>query len=266
MKSDQRDGADDRQRTMIRSTRTSRPAAPCRARSAARRCRPPACRCPSSRSLRDSGFRYGGSKTNSFVMMIEAMPTGQVDVEDPAPAVVVGEPAAEHRTEDGRHHDAEAPEAHRLAAVAAGGKASSSTACESGCSAPPVAPCMMRKTHQHGQGRREAAQERGDREADDGQHEQPLAAEVVRQPAGHGQDDRVGHQVRRQRPRGFVDGGRQAARDVRQRHVHHRGVQHLHEGARTSPRRDDPRIDGWDGRRSVRRRSPRALTSYGRSA
>ena len=40
-----------------------------------------------------------------------------VDVEHPAPRVVVGEPAAEHRPEDRRDDDAEAPEAHRLAAI-----------------------------------------------------------------------------------------------------------------------------------------------------
>ena len=40
-----------------------------------------------------------------------------VDVEDPAPAVVVGQPAAEHRPENRRDDDAEAPEAHRLAAI-----------------------------------------------------------------------------------------------------------------------------------------------------
>ena len=41
----------------------------------------------------------------------------QVDVEHPAPAVAVGQPAAEHRAEDRRDDDAEAPEAHRLAAL-----------------------------------------------------------------------------------------------------------------------------------------------------
>ena len=40
-----------------------------------------------------------------------------VDVEDPAPTVVVGEPASGHRTEHGRDHDAERPECHRLAAL-----------------------------------------------------------------------------------------------------------------------------------------------------
>ena len=40
-----------------------------------------------------------------------------VDVEDPAPAVVVRQPPAEHRTENRRDDDAERPEAHGLAAI-----------------------------------------------------------------------------------------------------------------------------------------------------
>ena len=40
-----------------------------------------------------------------------------IDVEHPAPAVAVGQPAAEHRSEDRRGHDAEPPEAHGLAAL-----------------------------------------------------------------------------------------------------------------------------------------------------
>ena len=40
-----------------------------------------------------------------------------VDVEDPAPTVVVGEPAAGHRTQHGRDHDAQRPERHRLSAL-----------------------------------------------------------------------------------------------------------------------------------------------------
>ena len=50
-------------------------------------------------------------------MMIDASAHRQIDVEDPAPTVVIGQPAAEHRTEHGRDHDAESPESHRLAAI-----------------------------------------------------------------------------------------------------------------------------------------------------
>ena len=45
---------------------------------------------------------------------------GDVDVEDPAPAVVVGEPSAGDRAEHRRDHDAERPEGHRLPALFGG--------------------------------------------------------------------------------------------------------------------------------------------------
>src|SRR3546814_9497860 len=37
-----------------------------------------------------------------------------IDVKTPAPAVVLGQPAAEHRTHDRTNHDAHAPDRHRL--------------------------------------------------------------------------------------------------------------------------------------------------------
>ena len=91
--------------------------------------------------------------------------------------------------------------------------------------------------------RREAAEKRREREAGDRQHQQALAAEAAGEPAGHRQDDRVGDQVRRQRPRRLVDRRRQAAGDVRQRHVDHGGVEHLHEGGEHHRDGDDPGVD-----------------------
>ena len=47
---------------------------------------------------------------------------GHVDVEDPAPRVAIGKPAAENGAEHGSDDDAESPEAHGLAAVFAAGR------------------------------------------------------------------------------------------------------------------------------------------------
>jgi len=41
-------------------------------------------------------------------------PDRQVDQEYPAPIVIIGEPAAEHRPQDGSDHDAAAEQRHRL--------------------------------------------------------------------------------------------------------------------------------------------------------
>ena len=45
---------------------------------------------------------------------------GDVDVEDPAPGVVVGDPAAEGGAEDGRAHDGDGVDGHGHAALVAG--------------------------------------------------------------------------------------------------------------------------------------------------
>ena len=76
---------------------------------------------------------------------------------------------------------------------------------------------------------RHAAQQRGQGESGDADHQHAASAEAVRQPARHGQNDGVRHQVRRDHPRAFVDGGAQIARHVRHGDVHDRGVEDLHE-------------------------------------
>src|SRR5579862_2339992 len=42
---------------------------------------------------------------------------GDVDVEDPAPTVTIGEPASENGTEERRDDDAESPESHGFTAI-----------------------------------------------------------------------------------------------------------------------------------------------------
>ena len=83
---------------------------------------------------------------------------------------------------------------------------------------------------------------RRNREAGERHQQQILAAEIIRQPAGDGKNDGVGDEIRGEDPRGFVHGRRQAAGDVRQGHVDHGGVQHLHEGAEHHRNRDEPRV------------------------
>ncbi len=166
----------------------------------------------------------------------------QVDVEDPPPAEIVREIAADHGAEHRRHHDAESPERHSLAAVlrreglqhhglrerlqgSAGGA------------------LYHAEEDQHRQRGRESAQKAGGGEAKDGGQQGAFAAEIVGDPAGHRQNDRVGYQVRGQRPGGLIHAGRKAARDVRQRDVDHGGVQHLHKGGAHDGHGDNPRVD-----------------------
>ena len=155
---------------------------------------------------------------------------GNIDVKGVAPAEGVGEPAAQRGAEHRRDDDAEAVSGHGHASVFAGGKLSSRIDCESGCSAPPPAPCMTRASRMTpSEG---AAPQKNDAMVKmmTQMMQEALAAEAAGEPVGGRQDDGVGDQVAGQHPGGFGVGGREAAGDVGQRHRRDGGVEHLHEG------------------------------------
>ena len=166
----------------------------------------------------------------------------EVDVEHPAPAVVLGDPPAEHRAKDWRDNNAESPEAHRAPALLRLERLEQHGLRERLKRSARRA-LNDAEDHERRQVRSSSAEKRREREARSRPHEQTLAAELARQPAGHRQNNRVGNQIRRQRPRRFVGRCRQIARDVRQRHVDDGGVQHLHEGGEHHRERDEPGID-----------------------
>ena len=108
------------------------------------------------------------------------------------------------------------------------GKISHMIACDSGMSGPPPMPCSMRAI-------RSAVMFGASPQSTDAAvnitvqiEEEALAAEHARQPAGGGQDHRVGGEVGGEHPRHLVDAGGQRALDVRQRHVGDGDVEHLH--------------------------------------
>ncbi len=96
---------------------------------------------------------------------------------------------------------------------------------------------------QERQSRRDPTQERRCGESHHREHQQPLAPEIIREPSRNRQNDGVGNQVRRQHPGDLVDRCRKIAGDVRKRHVDHRGIQHLHEGAKHHRDGYDPGVD-----------------------
>ena len=175
-------------------------------------------------------------------MTMAASADRNVDVEKPAPGITVSDPAAEHRAEHGRNHDSQRPECHGLGALLRREglhqdglrewlQASAGGALEDA------------EDDEQRQVRRDAAEERKQRESADREQQDIAAAKIIRQPSGKRQHDGVGDQVRRQHPGGFFRRHGKAAGNVLQRYVHHRGVQHLHEGAKHHRDGDDPRID-----------------------
>ncbi len=154
----------------------------------------------------------------------------QVDVEDPAPGISVGDPPAQRGAEYGRGHDPQPEERHCFAALLRG-KLLQQHGLGKRLEPSPGDALQHAKENQHRQGRREPAQEARNGEARHHRQQHALAAEIVCQPAAHGQNDGVGYQVRGENPGGFLGGGREVPRNVGQAYVDNRSVQHLHHGA-----------------------------------
>ena len=170
----------------------------------------------------------------------------QVEVEDPAPGVVVGDPSAERRAEDGRQDDTESEGSHR-GAVLLGWKGFEEDGLGEGLEASAGKTLQDAKEDERLETGRHAAQNRRDGEAGDTGEKHVAAAETVGQPSGHREDDCVGHQVGGHNPGAFFDGRAHVAGEVRHRNVHDRGVEDLHERRTHDGGGHDPRIHGAPG-------------------
>ena len=167
-----------------------------------------------------------------------------VDVEDPAPVVGLGQPAAQGRAQDGADHDAHAPHRHRLAVLLLGIRIEQHGLRQRHQRGAEQA---LHQAEQHHLGQRagEAAQHRGAGEARDGDLEQPLAAEPRLEEAGDGRGDGGGHDIGGQHPVDLVDRRRQRALHVGQRHVGDGRVQRLHDGGEHDARRQQDEVLGF---------------------
>lgn len=77
---------------------------------------------------------------------------------------------------------------------------------------------------------RKTAQERGERKHGDADHVEALAADHGGEPAGDRQHDRIGHEIACDHIGALVDADGQPTRDMAERDIGDRGVQHFHEG------------------------------------
>ena len=166
---------------------------------------------------------------------------GDVDPEHPPPGVVIGYPAAECRADDRRDQRGQSEQRHGHAlpldregiqqhALARRLKTTAGKTLE------------HPEQDQLAEPRGHAAQPGGEGEYRDGKQEIVAAPEMRDQPAGDGQDDRVGGKVAGDDPFAVIDRGRQAACDIAQRHDRDRGVEHLHEGRHHDDSGDDPGV------------------------
>ncbi|GJE03234.1 hypothetical protein GMJLKIPL_5185 [Methylobacterium isbiliense] len=163
-----------------------------------------------------------------------------VDQEAPVPGIGVGEPAAEGRPDHRRDHDGDPVEREGLAALLRREGIRQDRLRERGHTA--AEPLQHPEEQQRFEAPGEAAQHRRDGEERDRRHEERLAPVALGEEARRGQHDRVGDEVARHHPGRLVRPDRESARDVAQRHVGDRGVEHLHEGRERDHHGDDPGI------------------------
>ena len=143
---------------------------------------------------------------------------GQVDIENPAPGIVVGDPATEGRPKNRGHNHAHAEGGHRHTALFARetfeqnrlrhrdqGPAARSL------KNPGKDEKAERRSHaaQHGRGGKNA----------DAHGQQAAPSELHSEPARDGQNDRIGNEIAGEHPGGLLGRGGEISRDVRQRHV-----------------------------------------------
>ena len=184
---------------------------------------------------------------------------GDVDVEDPAPGVVVGDPAAEGGAEHGRAHDGDGVDGHRHAALVAGEEVGEN-GLHGGLKASASEALQHAKDDQQAERRGDAAERGEDREHRDRDEVEVLAADDRGDPAADGEDDRVGDEIAGEHPGALVLRGGEAAGDVREGYVGDGGVEHLHERAHGDDEGDDPGIEGAGARCCRRSGAGRART------
>ncbi len=164
-----------------------------------------------------------------------------VDEEAPAPAVVLGQPAAQGRAEDRAQHHRAGEGGHGLAValgridIEQGGLGQRD---QGGARHPLDEP----EGHDLAEALGRAAHGRRQGEAGHREQEHGLAAQPIGQPAGQRRHDRGGDDVEGQDPGDLVLRGRHRALDVGQGDVGDGGVQRLHQGRGHDGDRDEPRV------------------------
>jgi len=178
-----------------------------------------------------------------------------VDQEHPAPGVIIGDPAAQSRPDDGREDGRDGD--HRKGAPALRGlEGIENDRLLIGLQAAAEKPLHQPEDDDLRERGRNAAKEGADREGGDADHEIALAPDHPPEPAGNRQDDAVGDEIGGERPGGVVIARRHRAGDVRQADIDDGGVDDLHERRHGDDDRDRPRVGA---------RAPGGVTGGGRA-
>ena len=165
-----------------------------------------------------------------------------VDVENPAPGIIFGEPAAHDRSHHGRQDNAHHISRHGRATLV-GRKTFHQNRLRNRLQRAAARALHDGRENQEGKIWRPAARQRCRRENADARHQKPFPSEHGGKPRAGGQDDGVGNEIARLNPRRLRHRGGEIARNVFQRDADDRGVEHFDEGRQNHRERNDPRID-----------------------
>jgi len=191
-----------------------------------------------------------------------------VDVEDPGPRDVVGDPAAKQRAHHRRHQHRDARGGERGAGPCRR-IAGEQQGLRQGHQRPGSEALQHAGEDQHLERAGHAAQPREGRERGHAAHHQPHLTEAACQPAGERHRDGIGHAEGGHHPGALGGAHAHVAGDRRQRDIGDRAVEHRHEGGQRHPDgADQPgaalqRLDGR--RRRAHRAAPVATGAGGRT-
>ena len=166
---------------------------------------------------------------------------GDVDEEDPAPGVVVGDPAAERGTDGGREDDGHPIDGEGLAAFA-GRKGVREDGLLAGLEAAAAGSLEDAEKDEQRKRGSEAAEHGADAKERDADHVEALASEEGDEIGAGRKNDGVGDEVGSQNPGSFVLRRAETAGDVGQRDVGDGGIEDLHEGGQGDGEGDGPGI------------------------
>ena len=152
----------------------------------------------------------------------------QVDVEAPPPGCLLRQIAADHRAEDRADQGSHRPGRHRLR-MALGRVDVEQHRLRQRHAEGAKRALHHPEHHQFRQVRGDAAEHRGDGEADQAEQQRVLVAQAIGDPPGGRRDHGAGHDVGGQHPSNLVRRGGERALDVRQRHVGDGAVQRVHQ-------------------------------------
>jgi hypothetical protein len=167
---------------------------------------------------------------------------GDVDVEDPAPGEVVGDPAAEGGADGRGENGDEAVESEGLAALL-GLEGVGHDGLGHGLQAAAAGSLKDAEEKQHGQRKSRAAEKAGDVKMMMQRTKKLRRPRTLEAHPPSGKNDGVGDEIAGEDPGAFVGAGAEGAGDVGQGDVGDGGVEDFHEGREGNGHGDEPGID-----------------------